>query len=395
MTCSKRTFIALTAAALALALGAPLAPAPAYGESSASLQKKLDEVSEQLSALYSEAEQASYDLHTVQADLDAINEDITQTEYQIEEEQEQLSALQDELKILATKEYKSGAVDLLNLILNAENFDSLISRIRYAAKTAEYHQGVISQSKELQDSLAKKKKSLEEDRAEQEKLVSEQKSKSAAASQAAAEAQAYYDQLSDEMKAQIAAEEAAERERARQEAERQKQEAESNASNGSSSNNPSGGSSSGSGTSGGSGSAGGSGSGSGGGSHSTSGAAQNMVNRAWGIIGSGYSYSGYYWTGDPASSWFTCSGVVDYALGLRTNSNSPESLYRAVGSRLTTSTSNLAYGDLVFFRTGSRAVGHVGIYIGGGQMIDSCPGGGVQVRSLSYVGSFIGGGPIV
>ena len=120
-----------------------------------------------------------------------------------------------------------------------------------------------------------------------------------------------------------------------------------------------------------------------------------MVNRAWGIIGSGYSYSGYKWTGDPNTSWFTCSGVIDYALGLGTNSNSPESLYAAVGSNLTTDRSKLAYGDLVFFRHAGRTPGHVGIYIGNDQMIDSIPGAGVGTRDLDYIGGFIGGGPIV
>lgn len=120
-----------------------------------------------------------------------------------------------------------------------------------------------------------------------------------------------------------------------------------------------------------------------------------MVNRAYSIIGSGYSYSGYYWSGSTSTSWFTCSGVVDYALGLPSHSNSPESLYRKVGSNLTTNRSNLNYGDLVFFSTSGRWCGHVGIYIGGGMMIDSIPNGGVAIRSLDYIGNFIGGGPIL
>lgn len=85
--------------------------------------------------------------------------------------------------------------------------------------------------------------------------------------------------------------------------------------------------------------------------------------------------------------------MIDYALGLRTNSNSPESLYSKVS--ITKDVSKLKYGDLVFFSYGSRAVGHVGIYIGNGMMIDSIPGAGVGYRSLSYIGNFMGGGSIV
>lgn len=114
--------------------------------------------------------------------------------------------------------------------------------------------------------------------------------------------------------------------------------------------------------------------------------------RAYSIIGSGYRYSGYVWTGDPSTSAFTCSGVVDYALGLPTNSNWPASLASKIKARGTwvSSVSDLKYGDIVCY------VGHVGVYIGGGQVIDSCPNGGVQVRSIYWCGcTFLGGGAIV
>ena len=404
----KRSHVAIPTATFAMVLGLGLAGAPmnAYGVTSAELQQQLDAASEQLNKLYSQAEQAGYDLHSVQSDLEATKESIVQTEAEIEEEQAQLVELQRELGVLATNQYKGGSLNLFSLLFNADSFDSLVSSMRYADKAAEHQQGVISQSKELQQSLA------------------EQKVKADAASAAASDAQAYYNQLSDEVKAKIREEQEAAREKARQEAEEARKKAEleaqqqaqqggSSSSGGGSSQSGSGGSSQGGNTGGSTGSGGGSGNtgsgstgggstgggntggGAGGGNHSTSSAAQTMVNRAWGIIGSGYSYSGYKWTGDPNTSWFTCSGVIDYALGLRTNSNSPESLYAAVGSRLTTDRSKLAYGDLVFFRHGGRRPGHVGIYIGNDQMIDSIPGAGVGTRDLDYIGGFMGGGPIV
>lgn len=398
---------------MVLGLGLAGVPMNAYGVTSAELQQQLDAASEQLNKLYSQAEQAGYDLHSVQSDLEATKESIVQTEAEIEEEQAQLAELQKELGVLATNQYKGGSLNLFSLLFNADSFDSLVSSMRYADKAAEHQQGVISQSKELQQSLAEKKASLEADRDKQEKLVAEQKVKADAASAAASDAQAYYNQLSDEVKAKIREEQEAAREKARQEAEEARKKAEleaqqqaqqggSNSSGGGSSQSGSGGSSQGGNTGGGStGGSTGSGSGSTGsgstssGSHTTSSAARTMVNRAWGIIGSGYSYSGYKWTGDPNTSWFTCSGVIDYALGLGTNSNSPESLYAAVGSNLTTDRSKLAYGDLVFFRHAGRTPGHVGIYIGNDQMIDSIPGAGVGTRDLDYIGGFIGGGPIV
>lgn len=122
-----------------------------------------------------------------------------------------------------------------------------------------------------------------------------------------------------------------------------------------------------------------------------------MVQRAYSVIGSGYSYTGYKWTGSTSSSWFTCSGLVDYAMGYGPWSNSPATFRNKV-RYLTYDVGSLSYGDLVFFKSGSR-ISHVGIYIGGGQMIDSIPGAGVGIRSLTYVAGsdysdFAGGGPI-
>lgn len=44
--------------------------------------------------------------------------------------------------------------------------------------------------------------------------------------------------------------------------------------------------------------------------------------------------------------------------------------------------SKLEVGDLVFHKTTSARVGHVGIYIGNGKFISSTSSGGVRVRSI-------------
>ncbi|MBT1167210.1 C40 family peptidase [Bifidobacterium simiarum] len=119
-----------------------------------------------------------------------------------------------------------------------------------------------------------------------------------------------------------------------------------------------------------------------------------FVGRAMSVIGSAYRASGYVWTGSTSSSAFTCSGLVDYALGLPTNSNTPEGLYAKVSGagNMKHSTGSLAYGDLVFFDYAGRHPGHVGIYIGNGLMVDSA-GSGVAVRAVSTM-PFIGGGAL-
>lgn len=416
----------LFAPVLAITLGLGALPMTAQAATSAELQTQLDQASQQLSSLYSAAEQAGYDLDRVTTDLNNTNGQITDLEGQIETQQAELKTKQSQLGDILATQYKNGdETGLLSLILSSSDFGDLVSNVHYANKISEQKQDAIHEVRELQDSLEKNKSELEEQKSEQEQLVADQQAKSDSANAAAAEAQSYYDQLSDEVKQKLAEEEAAARAKAEEEAkaaaaaaaqkaaeEEAAQQGSGNTSNGgnsssntsnnssnnsntsnnNSSNNSSNGSHSSNASNG--GSTGGSGSSSSSSSTpSPTGSVSTFVSRALSVVGSGYSWSGYRWTGSTSSSYFTCSGLVDYALGLPSNSNWPESLYSQV--YIKTSISSLNYGDLVFYQYGGRYPGHVGIYIGGGQIVDSQPGGGVQVRSVTYPGTFIGGGAIL
>lgn len=394
-------------AALVVTLGLATVPVSVMAATSEELQAQLDQASQQLMSLYGEAEQAGYDLDNVTRDLNNTNDQITDLEGQISEQQAQLVTKKSQLCDILASQYKMGdETGLLSLILSSDSFGDLVSNIHYANKISEQKQGAIKEVRELQESLEQNKSSLEEQRTQQEQLVADQQAKADSANQAAAQAQAYYDQLSDEVKQKLAEEEAERRAAAEKEAQeaaaaakkKAEEEAANNQNNASNSNN--GGNSSNSSNSnsnnsnsGGSSNNNASKPNSGGGTPAPSGSASAMVSRALGVVGSGYRWSGYVWTGSTSSSAFTCSGLVDYALGLPTNSNSPESYFGSV-RYITSDVSALNYGDLVFYTYAGRYPGHVGIYIGGGQIVDSCPGGGVQIRSVNYPGTFIGGGPI-
>ena len=412
----KRSLYAIPAVGLSFVLALGGCPVPATAATSAELQTQLEAATKQLNTLAAAAEQAGNDLATVTSELEDTKAQIEQTQSDIEEEQKQLEANQSELGILVSDQYKTGGANVVTLLLSSGSFSSLISNVHYADKAAEHQQNMITETRELKESLEQKKTDLEEQQKKQEELVAEQQKKSDAANAAVAEAQGYYDQLSTEVKEKIAEEEEAARKKAEEDARAQasaiQQQGQQSGNNGgsaggnggsagnggNSSGNSSSGSSSGS-TSGSSssGSSSSGGSSSGGASVTPSGSASAMVQRAYSVIGSGYSYTGYKWTGSTSSSWFTCSGLVDYAMGYGPWSNSPATFRNKV-RYLTYDVGSLSYGDLVFFKSGSR-ISHVGIYIGGGQMIDSIPGAGVGIRSLTYVAGsdysdFAGGGPI-
>lgn len=90
-----------------------------------------------------------------------------------------------------------------------------------------------------------------------------------------------------------------------------------------------------------------------------------------------------YISGGKTPNGFDCSGFTSYVykhFGYTLNSNSAGQAQNGVKVEK----ANLQLGDLVLFSQGSKAIGHVGIYIGGNQFIHaSNPSDGVKITSLS------------
>jgi len=93
--------------------------------------------------------------------------------------------------------------------------------------------------------------------------------------------------------------------------------------------------------------------------------------RGQGIVNVAMRYLGYayVWAGATPSG-FDCSGFTMYVLNLSLGINIGHGLGGQVSSGVAVSSKNLEPGDLVFFEnTYTPGLSHVGIYIGGGQMI--------------------------
>jgi cell wall-associated NlpC family hydrolase len=111
--------------------------------------------------------------------------------------------------------------------------------------------------------------------------------------------------------------------------------------------------------------------------------------RYGGVVGIAMRYLGiaYVW-GGASPSGFDCSGFVMYVYG-QMGVGLPHSSYAQYGAGVPVSQSDLQAGDLVFF----DGLGHVGIYIGGGQFIHSPHTGDVvKISSLTgwYASTYVG-----
>lgn len=402
--------VVATTLAASLSLGA-VVPTVAFADS---LESQVNEAQSRLNELYYEAEQRNYELEATVGELNDTNAKLEETNDAIAQTQSDLAVARKHLAEVVAENYKAGDISLLQLLFESSDFDNLISRVVYANKVATYHADAVNEVNTLKDSLKEQQDTYTKEQARQKELVAEQQARKDETDAAVSQAEAYYNQLSDELKSQIQAQKAAaaaaaveanqegaaaaERQAAEEqsaqsssssesssEAQTSNESTESSESSEATESTQTSSSSSNRATTGNEAPASSV-------APAVSGSAAAMVAQAYKAIGSAYSYSGYYWTGNPSTSWFTCSGLIDFALGRPTNSSWPASLYSEVEGlgNMKHSLGSLNYGDLVF--TGYGSVGHVGIYVGGGQYLDASYDG-VSVRAVN-TSTFIGGGSI-
>ena len=122
---------------------------------------------------------------------------------------------------------------------------------------------------------------------------------------------------------------------------------------------------------------------------STPGASVAPPSHYGGVVGIAMRYLGipYVWGGSTPSG-FDCSGFVMYVYA-QVGVSLPHSSYAQYGAGVAVPSDQLEPGDLVFF----DGLGHVGIYIGGGQFIHSPHTGDVvKISSLTgwYADTYVG-----
>lgn len=390
---SRRSFVSAAALLLGAALTGPAARAfadegfSASAETEAALadaQARYQAALVQLDYLDNQVFDAEARYSEICTALEETVQAIADLQTVIEQRQAELAEAQDVLAERLAANYRAGKTGMLELLLNATDFDDLVSRLYYAGKVSDSDAEAIQNVKDIKAQLEADQAALREQQAYQEQLQAEQAEQLEVLHAQVAEAESYAASLDGEVQALIAqrnAEIAAAAEAARAAAE---EEAARQAAAAAAAAEGSGGyvdestgeyvEPSGGGDSGGGSSSGGS---SGGGGYQPA----SVVAAAYNYIGTPYSV-------------LDCSGLTSAAYG-----DCGYYLYHQSGVQYNTVVSkgnlvgagSLVPGNLVFYSRGG-AIYHVGLYIGGGMIIDSIPNGGVQVRDLYFCDGFCGGG---
>ena len=347
----KRTLAGLLTLTLSFALVGAL-PVEALAVTAASKQAeaaaaldKLDAVNEKLHRAEADYELAEYERQCAQ---DAMDE----AQGRIDEATDQISDLQDQLSVRARSMYRTGSTTFVDMLLGATTFQAFTNNWGLLNDMNESDAAVVQETKDLRAEVEEQKAVYveQEAQASQKAAEAEQVKNESAALQS--EMQATYDSLSAEAAELVAAEEAA-----RQQAAANAQPAAPSTSNNSSNKKPNVNNSNVDNdkvpTIGGS----------------------DSISRAYSCIGIPYVLGG----GGPSS--FDCSGFVSYCLTGRTG--------RVLGTTYTmagfTTVTNPQPGDICWWWD------HVGLYIGGGQMIHASLSQGKVVQSaVSWSESALG-----
>lgn len=376
--CGRREF--LRAAAL-LASGAALLPraaaraAEGYSASAeteaalADAQARYEAAQEQIAYLNDLVFDAQVALDQTTDALNATVAQIAELQASIEQKQAELAAAQDVLAERMSASYQAGTAGMLDILLNAADFEDFVTRLYYANKVSDSDAAAIQDVKDIKASLEADQAALEQQRAAQEQLQAQQAEELSSLNDQVAAAEDYAAGLDGEVQALIAqrdAEIAAAAEAARQaaEAEAARQAAAAEAA-GSSSYGWDGGDSYSSGSSGGS-----------------------SGYQPASVVDAGYSYIGTPYSvldcsGFTSAAYADCGYYLYHQSGVQYNT--------VVSKGNLVGADSLVPGNLVFYARGG-SIYHVGLYIGGGYVIDSIPNGGVQVRSLYFCDGFCGGG---
>jgi cell wall-associated NlpC family hydrolase len=362
----KATFVGLISLLVVLAASAAASAAPikAKKEKLAAVQAKLAEVHEQSAVAVERYNEAASRLEDVQGRIKRNQRMLKTAEYK-------LGVANDHLTSRARQVYKAEDAGILDVLFASRSFDDLLTQLDVMQRMSESDAETARAAKAYRQEIADRRLALEQDRKAAVKLVAQREESKEQVLALQSQLEGTVGGLKDE----IAELEAAAAKRAEEAAARALAAQQSSSSSSGGSGSSSGSSSSSSSSSGGGG---------GGGTVVDPGGSGHSA-----VVAIAQRYLGvpYVWAG-ASPKGFDCSGLTMYCyaqigIGLAHGATDQQRASRPV------SLSALLPGDLVFFG-GASYSHHVGIYVGGGQMIHA-PHTGAVVSYGSISGAWIGG----
>ncbi len=344
----------------------------------AARKARLAAVQAKLNKVYAQSDVAVERYNEATTKLKDTESRIARNKHLLKVAEYKLGVANEHLTSRARQVYKADDANILDVVFASRTFDDLLTQLDVMRRMAQSDADVVHTANVYRQEVADRRLALEADHKSALKLVAQRKDSKnqVLALQSQLEGQA--GGLKNEIASLEAKAAAAAKARAKAALAAQQAAASANASSssGSSGSSSSGGTSSGGSSSGGTSGGGGTVVDPGGSGHSS------VVSIAQRYLGVPYVWGG------ASPSGFDCSGLVMYCyaqigIGLSHGATDQQRASHPV------SLSALQPGDLVFF--GSAAYSHhVGIYVGGGSMIDA-PHTGAVVRYDSIAGAWIGG----
>ncbi|MDQ3821725.1 MAG: NlpC/P60 family protein [Actinomycetota bacterium] len=345
-------------AAAALFAGSAGADPPSLAAKESQAESVLAQVRE-IDARLGRAVEA-YNLANVK--LDRIREDIRRNRAELALARSNLTRAQAALSSRVVAIYTADESDsTLEILLGAQSLDDFLNRIDAVNRVSDQDSRVIAEVRDFRADVIRRRAALRSARAEQERVVSAREAEKERIGAQLAQRRALLSTIRGEIARMRAAEAARQARLARQvQARMPVQPAAPNDSLGIAASSP-------------------------------EGATVAPPARHGGVVGIAMQFLGtpYRWGGSSPSTGFDCSGFVMYVFA-QVGVSLPHSTYALWGMGVSVSRDQLAPGDLVFF----NGLGHMGIYIGGGQMIHSPQTGDVvkisPIGSGWYASSYVG-----
>ncbi len=395
---SSRRSLQTLLCAFALAAGLIGAPQVVKADGVKDAQQQLQQVQNELESLQNQMGQLDEDYGAAQDRKDQVDADIVVAQAKVDEMSAQLGDVQQVMQDIAVTKFTTGGSAALSpLFSDAATFSAAEQKAAFGRVALDTGESTADDLQSMVDDLAKEKANLDRKQAEAASLVAtlEQKQTDFAALEQTyttklAKAQADFGAA--KLEAEVARRARAEADAAAAAAAKQKATTTTSGSGNSSAPAPApspGRGGGGSGSTGSSGSSGGSGN-SGGTGGSSGGTVPPVSGRAGVAVAAAYSVLGtpYHFAGETPFVAFDCSGLTKWAWG-RAGVSLPHQSGAQYASTPHVPKDQVQPGDLIFYKS---PIGHVAIYIGGGQMIHAPATGDVVKISVVNWAKVVGVG---